>query len=213
MQLWAHGGTLYEVNSYYSLPDDAWQYELVGQAGAPTTRPYLIVLIPDATPEDGPFTAEPSEHARVTVHDGQTPWPILRRFVDLIEQSGDITHEHQAGSAIGALTLSNNAWQLAGQRFEVNSFHFSDRDSWSYELYEADRETTENNYVEVLIPDTQPAGGPFTPATANQVTFTAYGTWTVPWPVFRHFLDAIEATGDIVGGTTDAGHPEPPPGP
>jgi len=213
MQLWAHDGALYEVNSYYSLPDDAWQYELVGRAGAPTTRSYLIVLIPDATPQDGPFTPSHCEHARVMVHDGQTPWPILRRFVDLIEQSGDITHEHQAGPAIGALTLSNNAWQLAGQRFEVNSFYFSDRDSWTYELYEVDRETTENNYVEVQIPDTQPAGGPFTPATANQVTFTAHGTWTVPWPVFRHFLDAVEATGDIVQGATDAGHPEPSPGP
>lgn len=208
MQLWAHKGMTYQVNSYYSLPDDAWQYELVGQA-APTTRAYLIVLIPDATPHDGPFTPSRSACARVTVHDGHTPWPILRRFVNLIEQSGDITHEHQANSAIGALTLSNNTWQYAGQRFEVNSFHSSDRDSWSYELYEADREPTENNYIEVLIPDAQPTDGPFVPATADQATFTAHGAWTLPWPVFRHFLDAIEAAGDIVEGAEDDGHPRP----
>lgn len=171
--------------------------------------PYLIVLIPDATSKDGPFTTSRSECVRVMVHDGQTPWPILRRFVDLIEQSGDITHEHDASSAIGALTLSNNAWQFAGQHFEVNSFHSSDRDSWSYELHEADREPAENVYIEILIPDAQPAGGPFAPATAGQVTLTGHGTWTVPWPVFRHFLDAIVATGDIVESTKDVGHPKP----
>lgn len=209
MQLWAHKGMTYEVNSYYSLPDYAWQYELVGQASEPTTRSYLIVLIPDATPQDGPFTPSHPARARVLVHDGQTPWPILRRFVDLIEQSGDITHGHEANSAIGALTLSNNAWQFAGQRFEVNAFHSSDRDSWSYELYEADRETTENTYIEVMVPDAQPAGSPFTPATANQVTFTAHGAWTLPWPVFRHFLDAIEAAGDIVEDAKEDGHPKP----
>lgn len=213
MQLWAHDGTLYEVNSYYSLPDDAWQYELVGPGGAPTTRSYLIVLIPDATPDDGPFTPRHPECARIMVHDGQTPWPILRRFVDLIEQSGDIAHEPEASSAIGALTGSSNAWQLAGQRFEVNSFHFGDRDSWCYELYEVDRETTENTYIEVLIPDAQPAGGPFAPAMATQVTFAAHGTWMVPWLIFRHFLDAVEATGDIVESSTDAGDPKPPRGP
>jgi hypothetical protein len=209
MQLWAHKGMLYEVNSYYSLPDDAWQYELVGQAAEPTTRPYLIVLIPDATPQDGPFTPSHSACAQVTVHDGQIPWPILRRFVHLIDQSGDITQEHETSSATGALTLSNNAWQFAGQRFEVNSFHSSDRDSWSYELYEADHETSENSYIEILIPDAQPAGGPFTPVTADQATFTAHGAWTVPWPVFRRFLHAIEAAGDIVEGAQDVGHPKP----
>ncbi|MEV4661077.1 hypothetical protein AB0J85_03925 [Micromonospora echinofusca] len=34
MEVWAHGTELYEVNSYYSLPDDAWQYELTGMSEA-----------------------------------------------------------------------------------------------------------------------------------------------------------------------------------
>ncbi|MGK5672490.1 hypothetical protein ACSNOB_06560 [Micromonospora sp. URMC 106] len=53
MEIWSHGTELYEVNSYYSLPDDAWQYELTGMSEA---GGHLSVVIPDATPEDGPFT-------------------------------------------------------------------------------------------------------------------------------------------------------------
>ncbi|MCW2886980.1 MAG: hypothetical protein JWL58_3842, partial [Streptosporangiaceae bacterium] len=53
MEVWAHDGKLYDVNSYYSLPDDAWHYELVRQDGAPATGPYLSVLIPDTTPDAG----------------------------------------------------------------------------------------------------------------------------------------------------------------
>lgn len=98
MNVWAHDGKLYEVNSYYSLPDDAWQYELVGLSGAPGTGPYLIVLIPDATPDDGPFTPRVAEPVQVIQH-GQTPWPVLHRFVDLIEGSGDITYGIAASRA------------------------------------------------------------------------------------------------------------------
>jgi hypothetical protein len=53
VEVWDHSGKLYEVNSYYSLPDDAWQYELTG---APGTGSYLAIVIPDAAPEHGPFT-------------------------------------------------------------------------------------------------------------------------------------------------------------
>jgi hypothetical protein len=209
MNVWAHDGKLYEVNSHYSLPDDAWQYELAGISGSPGTGPYLAVLIPDATPDDGPFTPKQAEHVRALIHDGQAPWPVLHRFVDLIEDSGDITHGPEAIPDIGALVSSNNTWQFADKRFEMNSFHHGDRDSWCYELYEVDPETPENNYIEVLIPDAQPTDGPFVAATADQVTFTAHGTWTMPWPVFRHFLNAIEASGDIVEGTAAAEHSEP----
>ena len=209
MNVWAHDGKLYEVNSYHSLPDDAWQYELAGISGAPETGPYLAVLIPDATP-DGPFTPRQAEHIQVTIHNGQTPWPVLHRFVDLIENSGDITHGTAASSGIGALTSSNTTWQFADRRFEVNSFYFGDRDSWCYELCVVDPNSPENNYIEVLIPDAQPADGPFVAAAADQVTVAGHGTSTVPWPVFRHFLDTIETSGDIVEGTATAGHPEPP---
>jgi hypothetical protein len=167
VEVWAHDDTRYEVNSYYSLPDDAWQYELVSLTDAPGTGPYLMVLIPDATPADEPFTPMGADHVRVLVGDGQAPWPVLRRFVQLIEDSGDIVHGHEAGATIGELTLSNNPWRFAGRRFEVNSFHFSDQDCWCYELYEVDSETTGNNYIEVQIPDLQPAEGPLFPRRQN----------------------------------------------
>ncbi|GAB3864516.1 hypothetical protein GCM10029963_75050 [Micromonospora andamanensis] len=64
MAIRSHDGKLYEITSGYSLPDDAWQYELVGLTGPPGTGPYLSVLIPDATP-DGPFTPRPAEHVMV----------------------------------------------------------------------------------------------------------------------------------------------------
>jgi hypothetical protein len=124
MNVRAHNGKLYEVNSHYSLPDDAWRYELTGLSGAPGTRPYLIVLIPDATPADGPFTPRHAEDVQVLIHDGQTPWPVLHRFVDLIEDSGDVTHGPEASQDIGTLTSSNSRWQFADRRFEANSFHF-----------------------------------------------------------------------------------------
>ncbi|MFF7250733.1 hypothetical protein ACFZBU_43535 [Embleya sp. NPDC008237] len=213
MNVWAHDGLLYEVDSGYSLPDDAWRYELAGVSGAPGTGPYLVVIIPDATPDDGPFTPKQAEHVRTVIHDGRTPWPVLLRFVDLIEGSGDVTHGHEATSDIGTLASSNNEWQFADRRFEVNSFHIGDRGSWCYELYEVAPETSENNYIEVQIPDAQPAEGSFVAATADQATFTAHGAWTLPWPVFRHFLDVIETSGDIVADTTTAGHPKPTPTP
>ncbi|MGW4294345.1 hypothetical protein ACWEH1_14990 [Micromonospora chersina] len=93
MEVWDHDGKLYEVNSYYSLPDDAWKYELVGLTGAPGTGPYLSVRIPDATPDDGPFTPRPAGDVMVNAGSGDVPWPILRRFIDLVESSGDIVDD------------------------------------------------------------------------------------------------------------------------
>ncbi|MEH0934068.1 hypothetical protein [Micromonospora psammae] len=90
MEVWDHEGKLYEVNSYYSLPDNAWQYELVGLTGAPGTGPYITVTIPDATPDDGPFTPRPVSEVMFSAGSGDVPWPILRRFIDLVESSGDI---------------------------------------------------------------------------------------------------------------------------
>lgn len=93
MEVWDHDGKLYEVNSFYSLPDDAWQYELVGLTGAPGTGPYLVITIPDATPDDGPFTPLPASKATFSAHGNDVPWPILRRFIDLVEGSGDLVDE------------------------------------------------------------------------------------------------------------------------
>jgi hypothetical protein len=61
VDVWECNGRLYDVSSGYSLPDDAWQYELQGLTGAPLTGPTITVTIPDATPDGGqPFTPQPS---------------------------------------------------------------------------------------------------------------------------------------------------------
>lgn len=203
VECWTHRGEVYQVNSMYLLPDDAWVYELFGPAGHSGKAPGVIVLIPDATPEDGPFTPMGAPHVRVLVEDGHLPWPVLLRFVRLVEQSGDIVPDAQVATASGDLSLSCNAWHFADQAFEINSYYLGEHDCWCYELYEVyevNPADTENKYVAVRIPDLQPAGGPFAPAAPERVTFTAHGSWTLPWPVFRPFLNAVEASGDIVDG-------------
>jgi hypothetical protein len=54
------------------------------------------------------------------------------------------------------------------KRFEVNSFHFSDRDAWCYELHQVTPDTLRNDYVEVRVPDANPDGGPFVPEPADR---------------------------------------------
>jgi hypothetical protein len=204
MAIWSHDGKLYEVTSAYSLPDDAWQYELTGLTGAPGTGPYLAIAIPDATP-GCPFTPKHADHVLVAVARGVTPWPILRRLLDLVESSGDILDNDRARPTADGEILSNNVWWYAGKRFEVNSFYFSDRDAWCYELYEVTPNTQRNDYVEVQIPDAQPDRGPFVPEPADVVTFTAHGEWDIPWPIFRRFIEVINTTGDIVEDETTTG--------
>ncbi|MGC5285746.1 hypothetical protein [Micromonospora sp. DT231] len=92
MDVWDHDGKLYEVNSYYSVSDYAWEYELVGLTGASGTGPYLSARIPDATPEGGPFTPRPASEVVVSCG-GDVPWLILRRFIHLVESSGDIVQD------------------------------------------------------------------------------------------------------------------------
>lgn len=98
MEVWDHDGEPYEVNSYYSLHDDAWQYELVGPTGAPGTRPCIAVTIPDAAPDEGPFVPRPAREVLFRAGGGDVPWPVLRRFIDLVESSGDIVHGPDAGA-------------------------------------------------------------------------------------------------------------------
>jgi hypothetical protein len=100
----------------------------------------------------------------------------------------------------GDLSSSLNPWRFAGRTFEVTSYHDSQHDGWCYELYELDPANTANEYIDVRIPDRQPAGGPFAPATAAHVVFTSHGSPLLPWPVLRHFVDAISASGDIADG-------------
>ena len=201
VQVWADNGVMYEINSMYLVPDDAWTYELTGPAG---TAAEIAVVIPDATPHDEQFTPSDSTHAHVAVANGPLPWPVLRRFIRTVETSGDIVSETVATSVTGDLSLSLNSWCFESRTFEVNSFHDGRRDGWCYELYEVDPTNDSNDYVDVHIPDRQPADGPFVPAAARHVVLTGHGRPRFPWPVFRHFLDAIAASGDIV---EDSGTP------
>jgi hypothetical protein len=196
MESWAYGDEIYHMNSMYLLPDDAWAYELT-PAAHDRDRMSLTVLVPDATPDDGPFTPQGSTHVRVVLEDGDLPWPVLSRFLQSVVSSGDIIDDEQ-GVVVGDLSLSCNTWRFAGRSFEVNSYHFSDHDCWCYELYETTRANPNNEYFQVRIPDLQPAGGSLVPAAADQVAVHAHGSWPVPWPVFRHFINAIGSSGDII---------------
>jgi hypothetical protein len=198
MEVWFHDGKRYQVDSYYSLPHDAWHYELSGLTGAPGTGPHITVVVPDATPDDGPFMPKDATHALVAVAGGVTPWPILRRLLDLAKSSSDMRDEQSASPPGGEELSSNNVWSHDVTRFEVNSFYFGEQDAWCYELYEVIPDPHRNDYVEVQIPDAQPASGPFVPRPAHYATFTAHGTWNIPWPVFNRFIEAIQASGDIV---------------
>ncbi|MFI1989758.1 hypothetical protein [Actinoplanes sp. NPDC020271] len=198
MKVWSHGNERYELTSMYSVPGDVWYYELRGLAESPGARPYLTISIPDATP-DGPFTPMPAQHIVVYADGGVLPWPILRELIQLLESSGDLVEEQRdlSSGSVG-LPPTLNSWSYEGRRFEVNQFHHGDAGSWCYELYEVDPDNPENNHLEVRIPDASPEAGPFVPMPADHVTLTMHGHWALPWPVFRRFLDAIQAAGDFV---------------
>jgi len=205
VDVWSHDGKLYEVASGYSVADDAWHYELTGLTGIPGTGPYLAVAIPDATPDDGPFTPHAAEHALIAVADGVTPWPILRRLLDLVIASGDLPDALPVAPSDGEELLSHNLWSSDDQQFEVNSFHYAERDAWCYELCPVRPGTAANDYIEIQVPDAHPASGPFTPVSADRVTLTGHGQCDIPWPIFRRFLAAIHAAGDIVIDQTGQG--------
>lgn len=98
MDVWSHEGELYEVVSGYDSSDDAWTYELTPLGATrgddPSARPDQAVLevrVPDATPDEGPFTPRPSDEVTVSwAGSGRLPWPVLRRFLALVESRGDI---------------------------------------------------------------------------------------------------------------------------
>ncbi|WP_280232459.1 hypothetical protein [Nocardia cyriacigeorgica] len=97
MEIWTDGTRRFEVNSYYCLPDNAWTWELIELSDSYDATPRLSVSIPDATPEDGQFVPEDVERVDVLCNNGRVPWRIVRRFIGLIEESGDIrdtTDEH-----------------------------------------------------------------------------------------------------------------------
>ncbi|BCJ64880.1 hypothetical protein GCM10009779_61380 [Polymorphospora rubra] len=174
----------------YLLPEDAWSYELTGPGGAVGEFVGLAVVIPDATPYDGPFTPMASTHVRVVTDGGQLPWPVLLRFVGLVETSGDIVSDVDGRSVTGELSSSPDLWRFADRQFEVDSYHSAERGCWCYELSEAGDVHARHDHLEVLIPDLPSTSGPPVPW-AERAVFTAYGSWTLPWPVLHHFLEVI----------------------
>lgn len=67
-----------------------------------STAGQTLAVLLDATPVDGPFTPRPAGEAML-YSDGSAgvPWPILRRFIDLIEMSGDIVGDGPAEAVNG----------------------------------------------------------------------------------------------------------------
>ncbi len=190
---WTYNGTAFQINSMYLLPEDAWTYELTGWY---RTSCGVAVVIPDTTPDGDPFTPANATHAYVAFTEGPLPWPVLLRFIRFVEASGDIVSDPPTATVSGDLSLSLNSWRFASQAFEVTSYHDGQHDGWCYELYEVNPTNSSDGYIDVRIPDLQPGGGPFVPVPAGQVTVTGYRSPTFPWPVVRHFLDAILASGD-----------------
>jgi hypothetical protein len=198
VEVWTHDGALFELNSMYALPDDAWTYELTARSGHRSQG--LAVLIPDATPVDALFTPSGTTMVRVLLQDGTWPWLVVSRPIRFVQASGDIVPDVGAVVA-GDLNLACNAWTFWDRRFEVNSFWLDDPDCWFYELYELGQVSDRNCYVDVRVPNVNPNpnSGVFVPDDDGRVTVNVFGTWDVPWPVLTHLIAAVEASGDIVG--------------
>ncbi|WP_433650171.1 hypothetical protein ACQP2C_27445 [Micromonospora zamorensis] len=198
MEEWAYDGMTYQINSMYLLPEDAWTYELIGPRATSDVVGAVAVVIPDATPDGEQFTPADATHAYVAATERPLPWPVLLHFVRFVESSGDIVSGAPNAAVAGDLSLSLNLRRFASRVFEVTSHHDGEHDGWCYELYEVNPTNTSNDYIYIRIPDLQPSGGPFVPALARQVTVAGHGNSKLPWPVFRHFLDAIFASGHVV---------------
>jgi hypothetical protein len=55
---------------------------------------YVEVQIPDAQPDSGPFVPEPADVVTFTAHGvWDIPWPIFRRFIEVINTTGDIVED------------------------------------------------------------------------------------------------------------------------
>ncbi|HCT76215.1 MAG TPA: hypothetical protein DGG94_04120 [Micromonosporaceae bacterium] len=190
MEIWDHRGRRFALNSLYQLPEDSWSYDLTEYSQQSDHTVGLAITIPDATP-DGPFTPQDETLAVTWLHTGNLPWPIVRRFAEFLDATGDLVATNTALQVTGDLNLSANTWRYGDQTFEVNSFHFGDRATWCYEIYETSNPTEDNNYIDIQIPDMNPDSGPFKPGPSHSVALNIHGEWSMPWPVFRHFLNTV----------------------
>jgi hypothetical protein len=186
---WSHGSRMFGVVETYDLHDNAWVYELTGGNGS-SFDAFLAVAFPDATPI-GDFTSMAADRTVVHVAPGTIPWPVLRKFLDLVDRSNFLVDDQEWGSVVAAdpLSASHVVWTHEDASYDVNSFHHSDRDGWCYELCAPIR-PDRNDFLDVLVPDVA-GDGQFAPASADHVVLAVHGEWTVPWPIFRKFVEVV----------------------
>jgi hypothetical protein len=87
---WHHNGKTYEVNNFHHSDAVAWCYEMYEVPGEPDRNDYVEVRIPDLTPL-GRFTPAPASKAVFLAHgEPRIPWPVLRRFFNLMREYGHL---------------------------------------------------------------------------------------------------------------------------
>jgi len=189
VEIWAYGGRKYEINSYYSVPDDSWLYELSGLADDVGTPPCIAVAIEDATPDSGEFTSKGDQYVLVRVASGQTPWAILNQFVDLVsEDTEDDDAEDHAIESNGHLVVEpvESGWAHGSRQFDVAVIKQGDNGYPRCELYEIVNGERGASYLEVRGDATVEPDG---------VVLVGHGENVIPWPVFRRFLDTADNGG------------------
>jgi hypothetical protein len=93
MEIWEHGGRLYEYTSAYCVTDACWMHELTETVARPGDQPaMLVVTIPDASPESSSFTPAPAADVTFAVVGRcEVPWRIMSRFLETIYATGDLS--------------------------------------------------------------------------------------------------------------------------
>jgi hypothetical protein len=83
--VWEHEGKLYDYESYYDLAADSWTHELTALDGSGA----LWLAVPDATPDDAPFTPR-IDDAVVRARGGALPLVIVQRLLSAAKTAGEI---------------------------------------------------------------------------------------------------------------------------
>ncbi|MTD15061.1 hypothetical protein GIS00_14050 [Nakamurella sp. YIM 132087] len=86
MAMWEYDGRRFMYVSGYMLDEGAWHHEL-SEIGSEACA---CIVIPDATPDDGPFTPGASETVILRTAAGTIPWPIWVAFMSRVHESNDL---------------------------------------------------------------------------------------------------------------------------
>lgn len=84
-EVWEFEGKQYSYESYYHLDQDAWVHEIASE----NNSGFLMIVVPDATPDDGPFTPRRDE-AVLRFTEGELPVSIVERLIHTARAAGDI---------------------------------------------------------------------------------------------------------------------------